>query len=119
VVVLKQEGAWSLGALVTQLWSFTGDDSRPDVNHMEIQPIVSYRLDPVHSIGFTGTITANWKEESHNRWTVPLGMTYSILTRPAGFVPVNYIMGGGYNVVRPDSVGNWFVRFQVNFVLPK
>jgi len=116
---LQQEGRWTLGALLTQLWSFAGDDSRPEVNHFEIQPIINYRLDPQHSIAFSGTIAANWKEDAHNRWTVPIGATYSILTKPAGFVPVNYIVGGGYNVVRPDLAGNWFFRFQVNFVLPK
>lgn len=70
-------------------------------------------------IAYAGFIVADWKHNSSNRWTVPLGATYSILTKPAGFVPVNYIMGGGYNVVRPDLAGNWFFRFQVNFVLPK
>jgi hypothetical protein len=119
VVALQQEGRWSLGALLTQLWSVTGDDSRPDVSRMEIQPIINYRLDPQHSVAFTGTIAGDWKQDSRNRWTVPLGATYSILTKPAGFVPVNYIMGGGYNVVRPDFAGDWFFRFQVNFVLPK
>jgi len=50
---------------------------------------------------------------------VPLGATYSILTKPAGFGPVNYIFGGGYNVVRPDFAGDWFVRLQANFILNK
>lgn len=33
--------------------------------------------------------------------------------------PVNLIFGGGYNVIRPDTAGDWFLRFQVNFVFPK
>ena len=28
-------------------------------------------------------------------------------------------MGGGWNVVHPDTSGPWFLRVQVNFVLPK
>jgi len=119
VVALQQEGRWSLGALVTQLWSFTGADDRANVNQMQIQPIINYRLDAQHAIAYTGTIVANWKQDSSNRWTVPLGATYSILTKPAGFVPVNYIFGGGYNVVRPDFTGDWFVRLQANFILTK
>jgi hypothetical protein len=59
-------------------------------------------------------ITANWKADSGERW-----VSYSILTRPAGMAPVNFILGGGYNVIRPDNAGNWFVRFQVNFVFLK
>jgi len=119
VVVLQQEGRWSLGALVTQLWSFSGDDNRTSVSQMQIQPIINFRLDAQHAIAYTGTIVANWKQDSSNRWTVPLGATYSILTKPAGFGPVNYIFGGGYNVVRPDFTGDWFVRLQANFILNK
>jgi hypothetical protein len=119
-VALEQSGQWSLGALVTQLWSFAGDDNRAAISQFQLQPIVSYRLSGKNTIGYLGTITANWKEDrSSQRWTVPLGMSYSILTRPAGMGPVNFILGAGYNVIRPDNAADWFVRFQVNFVLPK
>ena len=119
VVALQQEGRWSLGALVTQLWSFAGADNRENVSQMQIQPIVNYRLSAQHAIAYTGTIVADWKRDSGNRWTVPLGATYSILTKPLGFVPVNYIVGGGRNVVRPDLAGDWFFRLQANFILNK
>jgi hypothetical protein len=120
VVALEQSGKWSVGALVTQLWSFAGDDSRPDISQFQLQPLATYRLSGRNTIGYLGTITANWKEDrSSQRWSVPLGLSYSILTRPAGMSPVNLIFGGGYNVIRPDDAGNWFVRFQVNFVFPK
>jgi hypothetical protein len=120
VVALVQPGKWSLGALVTQLWSFAGDDDRPDISQFQLQPLASYRLSPANTIGYLGTITANWKEDrSSQRWTVPLGLSYSILTRPIGMGPVNFILGGGYNVIRPDTAGDWFARFQMNFVFPK
>ena len=120
VVALEQFGKWSVGGLVTQLWSFAGDDSRNDISQFQLQPLVTYRLSGRNTIGYLGTITANWKEErSSQRWTVPLGATYSILTRPAGMSPVNFIFGGGYNIIRPDDASDWFVRFQVNFVFPK
>src|SRR5262245_53457223 len=119
-VALDQTGPWSLGALVTQLWSFAGDNDRADVNQFQLQPIVNYRLSPQHSVGYIGIITANWDQPSGQRWTVPLGVSYSILTRPSWIkTPVNYIIGGGKNVERPDNVGDWFFRFQVNFVFPK
>jgi hypothetical protein len=119
-VALVQEGAWTLGALATQLWSFAGDDDRADVNQLQLQPIVSYRLSPKNTIGYAGIIVANWDLPSSQRWTVPLGATYSILTRPGWIAtPVNYVFGGGYNIVRPDDASPWFLRFQVNFVIPK
>ena len=120
VVALIQPGKWSIGGLVTQLWSFAGDGNRPDISQFQLQPLASYQLSGANTIGYLGTITANWKEDrSSQRWTVPLGLSYSILTRPAGMGPVNFIFGGGYNVIRPDEAANWFVRFQVNFVFPK
>lgn len=119
VVMMVQPGRWSVGALVTQVWSFAGGDERPDVSQAQFQPILSYRLSPIHSIGYAGIIVANWKQHGGERWTVPLGLTWSWLIKPKGFVPVNFIVGGGYNVVRPDDAGDWFMRFQVNFILPK
>jgi len=119
VVALQQEGRWSLGALVTQVWSFAGADDRADVSQMQIQPVINYRINAQHAIAYAGTIVADWKRDSGNRWTVPLGATYSMLTKPAGFVPVNYIVGIGRNVVRPENAGDWLFRFQVNFILSK
>lgn len=31
-VVLKQEDGWTYGALVNHIWTYAGDDDRPDVN---------------------------------------------------------------------------------------
>lgn len=95
-LVLAQPGRWSVGALVTQLWSFAGDEARAKVNQMQLQPIVSYRLSPVHTIGYLGTITANWEESrSSQRWTVPVGLTYSTLVKPAHGAPINFVLGAG------------------------
>lgn len=119
VVAVREPGAWTYGALFTQAWSFGGSSDHPSVSRLQIQPILSYRLSPRHAIGYTGTIDADWRRHGGQRWTVPLGLTWSILSRPANFVPINTLVGVGYNVVRPDSAGTWFVRFQVNFILPK
>ena len=119
-LVLAQPGRWSVGALVTQLWSFAGDESRAKVNQMQIQPIVSYRLSPVHTLGYLGTITANWEaSRSSQRWTVPVGMTYSTLVKPPSGMPINFVVGAGYNVVRPDHAGTWFLRAQATFIFDK
>lgn len=120
-VALLQNGPWSYGALATQLWSFAGDDNRPDVSLLQLQPIISYTLSPQHSIAYSGIITANWEEKRDSqRWTVPIGLTYSILTRPTWTKnPVNLVMGGGYNVIRPDEAADWTIKFQVNFIFNK
>jgi hypothetical protein len=46
VVVLKQTGPWTLGALWNQVWSFAGNDARDDVNQMFLQPFLAYQATP-------------------------------------------------------------------------
>lgn len=116
-VVVREPGAWTYGALMTQSWSFGGSNDHPSYSSFQLQPIASYRLSSRHTIGYSGTISADWHRHGGQRWTVPLGLTWSTLSRPANFVPVNTLVGAGYNVVRPDRAGTWFVRFQLNFIL--
>jgi hypothetical protein len=42
-VVLKQTGPWTVGALWNQVWSFSGNSARDDVNQMFLQPFLSTR----------------------------------------------------------------------------
>ena len=58
-------------------------------------------------------------ERTRQGWIRGVGLTWSVLSRPPDFMPVNTIVGAGYNVVRPDRACTWFLRFQVNFILPK
>ena len=49
----------------------------------------------------------------------PIADIVTLRVRPVGFVPMNFVVGAGYNVIRPDNASDWFVRLQINFVLPK
>lgn len=117
-VVVRQPGDWTWGAQVKASWSFGGADDRPSTRGFQLQPIASYRLSPRHTIGYGGTITADWDRLGGRRWTVPLGLAWSTLSRPRDDVPLNAMVGAGYNLVRPERSGTWFVRFQLNLILP-
>lgn len=65
------------GAIVNNVWSFAGDDKRPDVSQMLIQPFVNYNLPDAWYLSAFPVITANWKASSDNRWTVPLGWVWA------------------------------------------
>jgi hypothetical protein len=120
IVALRQAGPWSMGALLTQVWSFAGQANRPAVSQFQLQPILSYTLDPRHTIGYSGTLTANWNASPRGDvWTVPIGLTYSTLIRRPGSMPMNIIIGGGYNVVSPSGGGDWLIRLQVNLIFSK
>jgi hypothetical protein len=71
-VVLIMPGKFVIGALATQVWSFTGQANRPSVNTFLVQPFINYNLADGWAISSAPIITANWTT-TQNRWTVPLG----------------------------------------------
>jgi hypothetical protein len=117
-VLLTMHGPWVLGALVNNVWSFAGDDGRPDVNQMLIQPFVNYNLPDAWYVTSAPVITANWEADGDDRWTVPLGMGLGKILR-LGKLPVNTQIAGYYNVVRPDGAAEWQLRVQIQFLFPR
>jgi len=118
-VALKITGPWVLGALVNNVWSVAGDRNRPNVNQMLIQPFINYNLpsQPGGYFTFSPIITANWKADSGQQWTVPLGLGIGQIMR-WGKVPVNVQTSAYYNVAHPDLGADWQIRFQVAVLLP-
>ena len=64
VVVLTMPGQWVIGALVSNIWSFSGDDERADVNSFLMQYFVNYNLPDGWYLTSAPIITANWEAES-------------------------------------------------------
>ncbi len=62
--------------------------------------------------------TVDWKAESGNRWTVPVGGGIGRIFH-FGKLPVNAQLSAYYNVVRPDFGPNWQIRAQVQLMFPK
>ena len=117
-VALTMRGPWVFGALVQNIWSFAGDSDREDVNQFLLQPFLNYNLGNGLAIGSSPIITANWKADSGEKWTVPIGVNVSQVI-PIGKLPINWILGGYYNVEKPTNGADWTLRFQVNFMFPK
>ena len=116
LAVLGQPDHWSFGAMATQYWSFAGDDDRPDINKLEIEPILSYRLGGGISLNYDGVITADWERSAGNTWTLPVAGTVSYLL--ATELPMQLAGGGGVNVIRPDGAADWYLRLQLNVAMP-
>jgi hypothetical protein len=105
---------WKYGALVQQYFSYAGDGGRDAVNLMNLQYFLFYSVDDVTSIGISPNIVADWKQDSGNKWTVPIGLGVS-RTFQIGPVPVRFGVELHYSVIRPDDqAGNlWNFRFYV------
>jgi hypothetical protein len=106
------------GFLINNLWSFAGDENRPNVNAMTLQPFFNYNLPRGWYLTTSPIITANWEAGNDNRWTVPIGGGVGRVFK-IGDQPVNAQVNAYYNVLKPDDTGaNWQLRAQFTFLFP-
>jgi hypothetical protein len=116
--VFHMRKPWAFALLGRQLWSFTGDSDRRDVNQLLLQPIVLYGLGNNWALVTDMIITANWNADSDNRWTVPLGGGISkFLT--IGHQPLMARLEAYYNIERPAGAPEWSMNFLVRFFFPR
>ena len=120
VVLLRLEkgNPWVFGVLVNNVWSLTSDKQGGSYNNGLIQPFVNYNFDGGLYLTTAPIMTVNWKAESSQQWTMPLGGGVGKIFH-LGKLPVNTQISAYYNVVRPDFAPNWQIRAQVQFMFPK
>ena len=117
IVALKQAGPWTVGALWNQVWSFSGDATRPDVNQMFLQPFVSYQTTQTVTLTAQSETTANW-EVDDDRWTVPINFVVAKLSSFGSF-PASYQLGFGAFAVHPEVGPSWKLRAAIVILLPR
>jgi opacity protein-like surface antigen len=117
-VALIMPGHWVIGVLANNQWSVAGDPYRKPVNTFLAQPFVNYNMAGGWFLTYSPIITADWLAPSDQRWTVPVGGGFGRVFK-VGEQPVNASLSGYYNVVRPDSAGDWQLRAQVAFLFPR
>ncbi len=115
IVVLKQSGQFTVGALANHIWSVAGSDDRPDVSATFIQPFVSYTTKKATTYSLNTESTYDWKAE---QWVVPINVSVSQLVK-VGKQPVSFGIGGRYYVAKPDGGPNWGLRFVTTLLFPK
>jgi hypothetical protein len=118
LVVLVQPGDWTIGGLVNNTWSFTGNSDREDVNHMLINLFVVRQLGDGWYVNSAPIITADWTVEAEDQWIVPIGAGGGKVVMLGGKLPLNLQTQLYYNVVRPDFGPEWQWRVQAQFLLP-
>jgi len=115
-VALKQQGAWTYGALVNHIWSFAGDDNRADVSTTLLQPFLSYTTPTAWTYALNTESTYDWEGEE---WSVPVNAMISKVTKIGGQL-VSFSGGIRYWVDSADSgPEGWGFRFMTVFLFPK
>jgi len=117
IVVLKQAGPWTAGALWNQLWSFSGNTSRTDVNQMFVQPFLAYTTKSAFTITVQSESVANFKADT-DRWTVPINLLCSKVATFGPF-PASYQVGFGGYAVHPAGGPSWKIRGAIVLLLPR
>jgi hypothetical protein len=117
-VLFASLGKWTLGAVASNSWSVAGSADRDDVNFFFAQWFVNYNIGKGWAIGTAPVVTANWKAESGNKWTVPWGLQVSKVTH-FGSQPVSLLLGYYRNSKHPEGGADSQVRFQLNLLFPQ
>jgi hypothetical protein len=118
-VALAQPGHWTLGVLVSNVWSFAGSRDRASVNQMLFQYFINYNLSQGWYVTVSPIITANWAASSaKDIWTVPFGGGVGRIMK-LGVQPVNISAQVYANAVYPSGASPWGLRLQIAFLFPK
>jgi len=118
VLHLDHGSPWVYGALVNNVWSLTSNKRGGSYNNGMIQPFLNYNLPGGTYLTSAPVLTVNWKADSGDRWTIPIGGGVGKIFH-FGKLPVNMQLSAYYNVERPDNQANWQIRAQVQLMFPK
>ena len=118
VLHLDKGSPWVYGALVNNVWSLSGGKQGGAYNNGLLQPFVNYNFPAGFYLTSAPILTVDWKADSGNQWTVPLGGGVGKIFH-FGKLPVNAQLSAYYNVVKPDFGANWQLRAQIQLMFPK
>ena len=115
-IALKQSNGWTFGALVNQIWSVGGSESREDVSQMFLQPFLIYNWKSGAGLGGNFEWTQNWKAETTVIWFNPVISGVTSLAKQK----VQLAVGPRLNIAAPDGAeADWGWRAVVVFLFPK
>jgi hypothetical protein len=117
-VVLTMPGRWVVGALVSQVWDYAGDDDAADVNSFLFQYFVNYNFPSGWYFSSAPIMTANWDAPSGEKWSIPIGGGAGKIVR-LGKLPLNINSQLFYYLEKPTGGPDWEWRFQIQAMFPK
>jgi hypothetical protein len=115
-VALKQQGAWTFGALANHIESVAGPGDRADISATFLQPFVSYITPSQTTYSLNTESTYDWETRS---WSIPINASVTQLLR---FGNQLVSLGGGvrYWVESPNAgPEGWALRLNFTLLYPK
>jgi hypothetical protein len=109
---------WVGGVFPQHWWSVAGTRATPVTSQTNIQYFLFRMLPGAWQVGFTPNILINWRADSGNQVTFPLGLGVGRTFKLAG-VPIQSTLEFQWMPVYPDDFGQRFnIRFVFKPVLP-
>ena len=116
VVALKQTNGFTFGALVNQIWSVAGTDSKPDVNQLYMQLFFTYNWKTGAGLNLSVEDTENWQTNTSTFFLTPMISGVTSL----GKQKVQLAVGPRINVAAPPGASSdWGWRAIATFLFPK
>ena len=116
VVALKQSKGFTFGALVNQIWSVAGTDSKPDVNQLYMQLFFTYNWKTGAGLNLSVEDTENWQTNTSTFFLTPMISGVTSL----GKQKVQLAVGPRINVTAPPGASSdWGWRAIATFLFPK
>jgi hypothetical protein len=118
-VALYMSKEWVLGTLTQQWWSFAGNDDRPETSFLSAQYFIWKILPNAWQVGMAPVVMVDWKADSGNKVTFPVGLGFGKTVKLFGKMPFKIIAEIEYTIVRPDNLGqHWNFVLQITPVIP-
>ena len=115
-VALRQQGAWTVGALANHIWSVGGNAADPDISTTFIQPFVTYITPTRTTFALNTESTYDWKAK---QWSVPINFNVAQLLRVGDQL---LQVGGGvrYWATGSDMApSGWGFRLTITLLFPR
>jgi hypothetical protein len=111
-VIFTGVGNWSLGAIAMQHWGEEDNFSRAT-----IQGIVTYNFEsmPGAYIGYNNAATYNWKADSGNKLTLPLGLTVGRTILLGNGDGLDFSVGAYDLVESPENAPDWQLKVGLSY----
>jgi hypothetical protein len=114
--VFADIGGWTVGTVVSNVKSFTGDASRPEVNFLSLQYQITHNFWRGWYMTSSPTAIADWTGAHGDRWLVPVGLGLGNVFR-IGRHHVGGEFTAYYSLVHPETqpYAKWLFSLQVTF----
>ena len=117
VMAFNMGKPWVYGVIAQHWQSYAGDDDRSDTSRTDVQYVIRRSLPGAMSLGMGPTVTYDWKADSDNALTFPVGLGITKTTR-WGKTPVKLRAELHYSLIKPDDYGaEWNFRLQITPVI--